>query len=52
MWGWDAKGVTVEKGEAPCKTPTMVEEVEVTCKISTKVGKSWWTNKKNLVMNQ
>jgi hypothetical protein len=42
----------MEEEEAPCKTPAMVEEVEVTCKISTKVDKSWRTNKKNLAVNQ
>jgi hypothetical protein len=42
----------MEEKEAPCKTPTMVEEVEITCEVSTKVGKGQQANKKNVVMKQ
>ncbi len=42
----------VEEREAPCKTLTVVEEVEITCKVSTKVGKGQRANKKNVEMKQ
>jgi hypothetical protein len=42
----------MEEGEAPCKTPTMVDEVEITCKVNTKVGKGRRASKKNVVMKQ
>jgi hypothetical protein len=35
----DARGMTMEKKEAPCKPPTMFEEVEAMCKVNPKVGK-------------
>lgn len=45
--GGDATRMVVEGGKAPCKTATMVEEVGAIGKMSTKVGKGWWVNKKN-----
>ncbi len=35
----DAIGVTMEEKKAPCKPPTMVEEVEAMCKVNPKEGK-------------
>jgi hypothetical protein len=42
----------VEEKDAPCKTPTIIEGVEITCKNSPKMGKGWQGSKKNLSMKQ
>ncbi len=42
----------MEKKDVPCKTPTTIEEVEVMCKNSLKMGKGQHGSKNNPSMKQ